>query len=95
MEPQKPQRTRADEARRRRREMMTQPHRYRATGLRRELTAAQLHRRALGEFWNAKSNEILNSPIYTGTARSRRSWCSRLRELELHPDRLEALKARP
>lgn len=63
--------------------------------LRRELTAKQLHRKAQGEHWVALDERWRNSPIYPGRPLPRRSVCSRLRELELHPDRLERIKARP
>lgn len=69
--------------------------RRRATGLRRAETAAQLHRRLQGEYWAARDEGWRNSALNTGKALPRRSVAARLRELELHPDRLEALKARP
>lgn len=69
--------------------------RRRAAGIRRAETAAQLHRRMQGEYWVRKDQEWANSPLNVGRPLPRRSAASRLRELELHPDRLEALKARP
>lgn len=69
--------------------------RKRVVGLRREKTAKQLHRAMQGEHWAALDQRWQNSPLYNGEARPRRVVCSRLRELELHPDRLAAIRARP
>lgn len=67
----------------------------RAASLRRAETAAQLHRRLEGEYWAAKSDEWAASPLGAACPRKRRSAAARLRELELHPDRLERLLAKP
>jgi hypothetical protein len=68
---------------------------HRAKGLKRQKTAAQLHRQAAGEWYDAFNKRVMASPLWDGVARSRRSWSSRMRELELHPDRLDAIRARP
>lgn len=59
-----------------------------------ELTGAQRHKRLEAEGNMALNERIMQSPLWDGVPRSRRSWCALLRELELHPDRLERIKAK-
>jgi hypothetical protein len=59
-----------------------------------ELTGGQRHKRWGGEADLALNGRIMDSPLWDGRARSRRSWCALLRELELHPERLDAIKAK-
>lgn len=80
---------------RRERRTRHQKKRREATSLRRALTAAQIRRREEGEYYSAKSEEWAASPLAASGPRTRRSTAARIRELELHPDRLERLLARP
>lgn len=60
----------------------------------RDLTAAQLHKRALAAADLDLGKRIQESGLWAGVPLSRRSWCSRLRELELRPERLEQIRDR-
>jgi hypothetical protein len=66
-----------------------------ARGLDRKLTAAQIRHREEGEYYAALDAAWQASPLAPSGPRKRRSAAARLRELELHPDRLERLLARP
>lgn len=71
------------------------PERKKAVGLRQELTGAQRLKRWRGEHTLELDAAFQASPLWDGRALTRRSVCARLRELELHPDRVERIKARP
>jgi hypothetical protein len=64
---------------------------YRMT---RDLTAAQLRKREKAAHDIDLQKQIMDSGLWDGIPHSRRVWCARLRELELHPERLEQIKAR-
>jgi hypothetical protein len=59
-----------------------------------ELTGAQRHKRLAGVADIELNRRIMDSPLWDNKARSRRSWCALLRELELHPERLDAIRAK-
>lgn len=59
-----------------------------------ELTGAQRHKRLNAQADLDLQMRIMASPLWDNRARSRQSWCALLRDLELHPDRLDAIKAR-
>jgi hypothetical protein len=65
------------------------PHR-----MRQDLTGRQRHKRAYGAAMLDLEDRLKASGLYVGIQLSRRTWCARLRELELHPERHEAIKAR-
>lgn len=58
------------------------------------LTGAQRLKRWLGEDALALERRVQESGLSDGIPRSRQSWCARLRELELHPERRDKIKAR-
>lgn len=58
------------------------------------LTGAQRLKRWQAEHALALEERVVSSPVYDNIPRSRRSWMGRLRDLELHPDRVEEIKAR-
>jgi len=59
------------------------------------LTGAQRLRQWRNEAFMALNDKAMASPLWDGEARSGKSTASRLRELELHPERLDAIRARP
>jgi hypothetical protein len=61
---------------------------------RRDLTAAQLHKRERAAHMMELERRVQESGLWNGIPLSRRTWCARLRELELHPDRFEAIRDR-
>ncbi len=58
------------------------------------LTGAQRLKRWVAEDMLALEKRVQESGLWDGIPRSRRSWCARLRELELHPEREAAIRAR-
>jgi hypothetical protein len=62
--------------------------------MRQDLTGRQRHKRAYGEEMLNLTARVQASGLYVGIDLPRRTWCARLRELELHPERFEALRDR-
>jgi hypothetical protein len=60
----------------------------------RDLTAAQLHKREAAALDIDLEKAVQRSGLWDGIPHSRRVWCARLRELKLHPERFEQIKAR-
>ena len=59
-----------------------------------ELTGRQRHKRARATDDLELNQRIMDSGLWDGQPRSRRSWCALLRDLELHPERLDEIKAK-
>lgn len=60
----------------------------------RQFTGAQRLKRWQAESDMALNRRVAESPLWDRLPRTRRSWSSRLRELELHPERVDAIRAR-
>lgn len=60
----------------------------------RELTGRQRHKRYAALAAMDLQRRVNESPINDGRIRSRQSWCALLRDLELHPDQVERIKAK-